>query len=672
MNEVSRPMRSLMDCLVLPKEMSAFEAGYLRRMNRVGLLFFVIHVPVIVLLAWLNGTHPGLALALSVAVVAGPALAYVTLSNPRSVSMTYGIAAMFMGGLLVHFGQGPVQIEMHFYFFALIAMLAVFGNPLVILAAAVTVALHHLALWFVLPRSVFNYDAPVWVVAVHALFVVLESVAGCFIARSFFDNVIGLEKIVQARTAELDMRHRDMRRVLDNVTQGFLTIDRAGVLSAERSRVFDLWFEPSTERTESLFDLLERKSPEFAARSREAWEQVKDDQMPLELTLDQMPRELSVGDNHLRVGYVPIVEGESRDRFLVVVTDITAEVSRERAERDRRETMELFERLLSDRSAVRDFFEEGSALVNTVTGGKASDLAVVKRMLHTLKGNSAIFGLHSLSSICHELESQVIEQNEVPPASELARLRDRWEAMTASVDRLLGARRNVIEIHETEHAVLEQSVRRGTTSAALLPMVHALKLEPAERRLEHFGEQVRRIAARLEKPVEVQIDGQGLRVDPKPWAPFWSAFIHGVRNAVDHGLETAEERAALGKSSCGHVALRTYLRGDRFVVEIADDGRGVDWARVGLKATELGLPATTESQLRDALFRDGVSTAVRVTDISGRGVGMGALRAATEALGGLVELDTKAKQGTTLRMVFPKNAMTPDLRTSSSAATAAA
>jgi two-component system chemotaxis sensor kinase CheA len=385
-----------------------------------------------------------------------------------------------------------------------------------------------------------------------------------------------------------------------------------------------------------------------------------------------MPRELSVGDNHLRVAYVPIVEGESRDRFLVVVTDITAEVSRERAERDRRETMELFERLLSDRSAVRDFFEEGSALVNSVTGGKASDLAVVKRMLHTLKGNSAIFGLHSLSSICHELESHVIEQNEVPPASELARLRDRWEAMTASVDRLLGARRNVIEIHETEHAVLEQSVRRGTPSATLLPMVHALKLEPTERRLEHFGEQVRRIAARLEKPVEVQIDGQSLRVDPKPWAPFWSAFIHGIRNAVDHGLETAEERAALGKSSCGHVALRTYLRGDRFVVEIADDGRGVDWARVGLKATELGLPASTESQLRDALFRDGVSTAARVTDISGRGVGMGALRAATEALGGLVELDTRAKQGTTLRMVFPKNAMTPDLRTSSNAATAAA
>ena len=193
-------MNKLFRYLVLPKEISAFEATYLRRLNRIGLVFFAIHVPAMVLLAWANATHPWLALALSSAVVLGPALAYVTFTNPRAVSVTYGVAAMCMGGVLVHVGQGPVQIEMHFYFFALIAMLAVFGNPLVILAAALTVALHHLALWFLLPASVFNYDAPVWVVAVHAAFVVLESVAGCFIARSFFDNVIGLEKIVQLRT----------------------------------------------------------------------------------------------------------------------------------------------------------------------------------------------------------------------------------------------------------------------------------------------------------------------------------------------------------------------------------------------------------------------------------------------------------------------------------------
>ena len=155
-------------------------------MNRVALVFFLLHVPLMTVLAYVNKTGALLGFALSTAVVAGPALAYATLRNPRAVSMVHGVAAMFMGGVLVHVGQGPVQIEMHFYFFALLAMLAVFGNPLVIIAAALTVALHHLVLWFFLPESVFNYQAPLWVVAVHAVFVVLESAAGCFIARSFF------------------------------------------------------------------------------------------------------------------------------------------------------------------------------------------------------------------------------------------------------------------------------------------------------------------------------------------------------------------------------------------------------------------------------------------------------------------------------------------------------
>ena len=117
-------VRRLARYLILPEELSAFEASYLRHMNRVGLIFFALHIPVMVVIGWLNGTGPWLALALSAAVVAGPAMAYVSLPNPRTVSLTYGVAAMFMGGVLVHVGQGPMQIEMHFYFFALLAMLA--------------------------------------------------------------------------------------------------------------------------------------------------------------------------------------------------------------------------------------------------------------------------------------------------------------------------------------------------------------------------------------------------------------------------------------------------------------------------------------------------------------------------------------------------------------------
>jgi two-component system, chemotaxis family, sensor kinase CheA len=186
----------------LPATITEFEREHVQRINRIALWFFAAHIPVFAAIAYVNRTRPELAVVFTAAIMIGPAIAHRTLDNPRHVALIYGVTAMCMGGLLVHFGQGAVQIEMHFYFFALIAMLAVYGNPAVIYMSALTVALHHLMVWIWVPRSVFNYEASVWVVGVHAVFVILETVAVAAIARSFYDNVIRLERVVDARTRE--------------------------------------------------------------------------------------------------------------------------------------------------------------------------------------------------------------------------------------------------------------------------------------------------------------------------------------------------------------------------------------------------------------------------------------------------------------------------------------
>jgi signal transduction histidine kinase len=212
-------MHGLLRYILLPSQSSEFEKNYLVRVNRVALWFFVAHLPVFTLIAYFNSTGPKLAIGLTSAVLIGPLMAMRFLQSQRSVSVIMGITAMLMGGLLVHFGQGPVQIEMHFYFFVLLALLAVYANPLVIVVAALTVAVHHLVLWYVLPASVFNYDAPVWVVGVHALFVVLEAVAACFIARNFFDNVVELEQRIQERTLLLTETNSKLSREIAERTR---------------------------------------------------------------------------------------------------------------------------------------------------------------------------------------------------------------------------------------------------------------------------------------------------------------------------------------------------------------------------------------------------------------------------------------------------------------------
>jgi len=646
----------------LPAEISAFERRYLDHVNRIALVFFALHIPVFTFVAWVNHTGPLFAFIVTTLVVAGPAVARSTAENPRFVSVIHGITAMFMGGLLVHFGQGPMQIEMHFYFFSLLAMCAVFGNPMVIVAAAVTVALHHLVVWLVLPRSVFNYDASVWVVAVHAGFVVLESGAACFIARSFFDNVIGLEKIVLARTTALDAKNRDMRLLLDNVQQGFLTIDNAGSLAPERSAAIDAWFG-APEEGASWFDYLARTSPEFSERSRMGWDEVAAAIMPAELTLDQMPRRLHSDGKIFQVDYRPIGD-EPFARYLVVVTDVTHDVAHEHAEEERVEAMAVFEAVLVDRVSFEMFFDEASSIVESLVTDLQADLSTTKRRLHTLKGNVAIFGLPSVADLCHSLEELVVRKGELPPLSAYLPLHERWCRLAIDATRLLGTTSGSIQVADVQLNAILAAITAGASQLTLSSQVQALKLEPTKKRFLHFAEQAQRIATRVEKDgLQVRVVDNGVRLDPKHWATFWTGLIHPIRNAVAHGIELPEERVAAGKSPAGVIELRTWETESQVAFEIEDDGAGIDWDAVRARAVAAGLTVATESDLHQALFADGVSTASSVTDLAGRGIGMGALLDATRALGGELIVESVRGKGTRVRMVFPAD-VTVDARPS--------
>jgi two-component system chemotaxis sensor kinase CheA len=638
--------------LFLPREISAFERSYLRRLNRIALLFFYLHVPGFAFVAALAGTSVLQAVILTPLVLIGPTIVYFWFKNPRALAVAYGFTAMVMGGLLVHFGQGPMQIEMHFYFFVLIALLAVFGNPAAILTAAVTVALHHLVVWLLLPASVFNYEASVWAVVVHAVFVVLESVAAIFVARSFFDNVIGLEKIVAARTSELDQRTRDMAMVLENVGQGFVTISADGVMSAERSAILGKWLgePPASGR---FVDYVAGVDAGFAASLELGLAEVFEAVMPLELTLAQLPRRIAAEPYHLELEYRAIGDGAMPESILVVVSDITVELERERAESERRELMAMFERISTDRNGFIDFCDEADDLVARIQGDDGSG-ADLPRQIHTLKGNAAIFGVESIASYCHLLETRLLEEPGPLTSDERYGLTALWQAFARRLEALLG-RRDIrrIEITDEDIQRVLAALRQNQPSGDIFKMVHSWRLEPVARRFERVADQANRLARRMGKTVHVDIEDRGVRLDPDRWAPFWSAFVHAVRNAIDHGVEDAGERQRSGKPDIATLSLRSQIENGTLTIEIHDDGRGVDWERVRNRAHELGIRTQSEEQLVEALFADGVSTKDEVSDLSGRGVGLAALRAAAHAEGGQVTIVSESRRGTCVRFAFP-------------------
>ncbi|MEY8877928.1 MAG: chemotaxis protein CheA, partial [Leptothrix sp. (in: b-proteobacteria)] len=193
-------------------------------------------------------------------------------------------------------------------------------------------------------------------------------------------------------------------------------------------------------------------------------------------------------------------------------------------------------------------------------------------------------------------------------------------------------------------------------------MQHAImqvRMLPVGVVFQRFGRLIRDISKKLGKDVNLVIEGEETEADKNVIEPLADPLIHILRNSLDHGIERPEVRRAAGKPAAGTIRIRAHQESDRVIIEISDDGAGVDPARVRAKAVERGLiPADRAGSLSDAdsvqlIFLPGFSTADTISDLSGRGVGMDVVRNAVERINGAVELHSTLGQGTTIRLSLP-------------------
>jgi signal transduction histidine kinase len=460
-----------------------------------------------------------------------------------------------------------------------------------------------------------------------------------------------LEHLVAERTSELDSRNAELRLVLDHVGQGFVTLDRDGKMPSEISASLARWVGPSPGRL--LFsDYLRAASEPVGAWFALGWDALASEILPLDLALEQLPKHLEVAERTLHIGYRPILDAAGKlERVLVVVSDLTPELTRMRAEADERELTKLFTRLLSDRSGLMEFRGEVAALLEKIDA--EPDAASLKVHLHTLKGSAALYGVDSIAVLCHDLEEHLSENGKFAPA-QLGQLAQRWHELDSKLQAVLAKETSKLDIELCEYEELCDAVEQGLPRSELLERLRDWRKEPVRARLVRLAEHAEQLAQRLDKgPIEVRVEAGPLRLSGAQWAGFWSAAVHVVRNAVDHGLEPADERRQHDKPLPARLELSAKIAGDRLLVEFSDDGRGIDWQALGEKAEGLGIPAASEEELVEALFASGVSTRERADAVSGRGVGLGAARDACRELGGRVEVLTRAGAGTTFRFSWP-------------------
>jgi signal transduction histidine kinase len=467
-----------------------------------------------------------------------------------------------------------------------------------------------------------------------------------------------LEVKVQQRTAELATRNQEMRLVLDNVAQGFITIDLHGTMAAERSAIVATWL--GTPPNTSLTDYLDPKNHNFAEFLRLGLGELRDGVLPHELLIDQLPKRLGFENRTFHFGYIPLLDGETLTGLLVVISDLTEQLIRERIEREQRQLVQIFQSLSADRAGFIEFFEESAALVGRIADADLADPVQQKRLVHTLKGNGSLYHLSEVVQICHDVETRLTEEEGVIRPDERARIERAWAGVAETVRKFLGhGQQNLlVDIGDFQH--FQRLLDQQTAHATLAKILASWRHEPIVHRLERFAEQARQLARRLGKgDVDVRIDSPPLRLDGERWGPFFSAFVHVVRNAVDHGVEPPEARAAAGKPARPTLRLIARSEGTTLILRIADDGPGIDWERLAAKAANHGLAHGTRQELEAVLFADGISTREEITLVSGRGVGMAAVKDATLALGGRIVVDSTPGQGTAFEFRFPESEIFP-------------
>jgi two-component system chemotaxis sensor kinase CheA len=184
-----------------------------------------------------------------------------------------------------------------------------------------------------------------------------------------------------------------------------------------------------------------------------------------------------------------------------------------------------------------------------------------------------------------------------------------------------------------------------------------VRMIPVEGTFNRFQRVVRDLAGEMGKKIRLEMSGTETELDKNVIEQIADPLKHLIRNSADHGLEMPEVRLAAGKSDTGTIWLRAYQQEGRIFIEVADDGAGINRQRVLTKAVERGLVGAgtqlSDSEVFGFMFQPGFSTAEKVTEVSGRGVGLDVVRQNIEALRGSVEVESKPGAGTTFRIKLP-------------------
>lgn len=494
-----------------------------------------------------------------------------------------------------------------------------------------------------------------------------------------------LEAKVEERTAELRQKNNDIANMMANMHQGLFTITPGGLIHKEYASYLEEIFETDRIADRNFSDLLFSNT----TTGSDAVDQnitavdaiVGEDEMMFDFNSHCLLSEMTVAfgegrEKILEMDWDPIISEDGEvDKLMVTVRDVTELKALEAEAEEQKKELEIIGEILAvDARKFSDFLDTSKAFIGgcrsiiEATPDKNLDvIAELFRNMHTVKGNARTYGLNNVTNIVHEVEStyDALRKEEdkvwhpeelLEELSEAEVIVDRYAHMfteklgrdsNTAIEHSVNLDPQRVEnwlakIKTLAGADLNSDVKDAMAEA--YNMIVSIGAKPLDEVLDSVCESASSLADQLGKAKpEIDIDNGSIFIESEAHSVLNNIFMHVFRNAMDHGIESAEERGDKGKPAAGRISLDTTLHGDHAELAVRDDGRGIAITKIYEMAVDKGIysadePRPPAKDIANLIFSSGFSTAEAVTDVSGRGVGMDAVKGFLENEGGSIDV----------------------------------
>jgi len=501
----------------------------------------------------------------------------------------------------------------------------------------------------------------------------------------YFDLRSDLENKIKKRTKELIEKNNQITNLLNNTDQGFLTFKEDLIIeknySNECNKIFkkkivgctihNLLYPDNIEKSNFMSKIL----PKIMTCT---------DEHKKKIYLSLLPHEISILNKAIAIKYKLLQLPSSTTKMMLIMTDKTEEKNLVLARDRERKILEMVLKIISN---FDDFLFNMKDYKNFVTLelfqilenrniAPVDKVQTIQRRIHTYKGNFSLFKMFTTSKNLQKLESDFFEykkKSKNPDTLTLLNFLSKYNMLEwiekdlELLSEVLGEnflkKESKVKISKDNLKTITANILdqlSGLTRITVQNELNKLISKPAREMFYCYLDYSKALAEKNGKLLhKLKINGGQFPIDTAKYSNFIRSLVHLFRNSIDHGIETPNERLQAGKEEAGKISIDLFRDDTNIHIIISDDGRGIDRKKIKEKALKLGfftekeIESIEDDQLLKIIFKDEFTTKKDISPLSGRGVGLSAVKKEVELLKGTIELNSQITKGTTIHFIIP-------------------